>query len=139
MRDENGQAVLAGAGNLSAVHDALCAEAEACLTALSATMNHGMSNVVFESDSLVLVDALKTNKYDQSPGGPLFREARAEMRASFADVYINFRPRSCNMVAHELARLSLSWDPGRSMVRNDPLPEFVLRRVSRDLAEAIVQ
>jgi len=139
VRDENGQAVLAGAGNLSAVHDALCAEAEACLAALSATMNHGMSNVVFESDSLVLVDALKTNKYDQSPGGPLFREARAEMRASFADVYINFRPRSCNMVAHELARLSLSWDPGRSMVRNDPLPEFVLRRVSRDLAEAIVQ
>jgi len=76
---------------------------------------------------------------NQIPGGPLFREARAELRASFPVAHINFRPRSCNMVAHELAHLSLSWDPGRSMVRNDPLPEFVLRRVSRDLAEAIVQ
>ncbi|RLN16712.1 hypothetical protein C2845_PM02G22000 [Panicum miliaceum] len=75
VRDENGQAVLVGAGNLQAMHDALCAEADACLAALIATMNHGMSNIVFESDSLVLVDALKTNKYDQSPGGPLFREA----------------------------------------------------------------
>jgi len=51
VRDENGQTVLAGAGNLNAVQDALCAEAEACLAALNATMNHGMSNVVFESDS----------------------------------------------------------------------------------------
>ena len=76
---------------------------------------------------------------NQIPGGPLFREARAELRASFPVAHINFRPRSCNMVAHELARLSLSWDPGQSMVWNDPLPGFVTRLVSRDLAEAVVQ
>jgi len=76
---------------------------------------------------------------EASPGGPLFREARAEIRSSFAVSHINFSPCSCNMVTHELARLSLSWDPGQSMVWNDPLPGFVTRLVSRDLAEAVVQ
>ncbi|RLN16079.1 hypothetical protein C2845_PM02G03340 [Panicum miliaceum] len=138
VRDENGQAVLAGAGNLQAVHDALCAEAEACSAALTATMNHGMSNIVLESDSLVLVDALKTDKHNQSLGGPLFREARAEMRLSFAVAHINFRPRSCNMVAHELARLSLSWDPGQSMVERST-PKVCNSSVSRDLAKAVLK
>jgi hypothetical protein len=64
--------------------------------------------IVFESDSAMLVDALRTIKYDQSLRGPLFREARAEMRSSSAAAHINFYPCSCNTVAHELARLSLS-------------------------------
>jgi len=51
VRAENGQTVLAGAGNLNAVQDALCPEAEACLAAPTATMNRGMSNIVFELDS----------------------------------------------------------------------------------------
>ena len=51
MRAENGQTVLAGAGNLNAVQDALCPEAEACLAAPTATMSRGMSNIVFELDS----------------------------------------------------------------------------------------
>jgi len=51
VRDENGQTVLAGEGNLNAVQDALCPEAEACLAAPTATMNRGMSNIVFELDS----------------------------------------------------------------------------------------
>ena len=78
---------------------------------------------------------------NQIPGGPLFREARAELRASFPVAHINFRPRSCNMVAHELAHLSLSWDPGQSMVRHDPSqrPEFVTLFVARDLAESTVK
>ena len=72
MLDEEGQAVLGGAGNLQAVHDTLiCVQRlEGCLTALTATMNNGMPNIVFESDSLMLVEALKTNKYDQSLEGP---------------------------------------------------------------------
>jgi len=51
VRDENGQTVLAGEGNLNAVQDALCPEAEACLAAPTATMSRGMSNIVFELDS----------------------------------------------------------------------------------------
>ena len=51
VRAENGQTVLAGEGNLNAVQDALCPEAEACLAAPTATMSRGMSNIVFELDS----------------------------------------------------------------------------------------
>lgn len=36
VRDHEGRAVLVGAGNLNVVHDALCAEIEACLAALGA-------------------------------------------------------------------------------------------------------
>ena len=44
-------------------------------------------------------------------------------------------PRSCNSVAHEIARLDMSWDPGQSVVWLDPLPKFVNILVAHDLAE----
>jgi hypothetical protein len=49
IRDSNGCGVLAGSGKLSAVHDALSAEPEACVAALHAAMDVGISHVVVET------------------------------------------------------------------------------------------
>lgn len=35
-----------------------------------------MMNIILESSSMMLVNALKSDAYDQSPGGLLFRETR---------------------------------------------------------------
>uniref|UniRef100_I1QCR8 Reverse transcriptase zinc-binding domain-containing protein n=1 Tax=Oryza glaberrima TaxID=4538 RepID=I1QCR8_ORYGL len=54
VRDHLGCAVLAGAGCLEHVHDAVAAEAEACLAGLQAAFSHGINSVQVETDSSIL-------------------------------------------------------------------------------------
>jgi hypothetical protein len=68
--------ILADAGNLDNVHDALCAEAHTCLIAITTTADQGIMQIQLESDSMVLVKALKSPDYDLSAGGTMFREAK---------------------------------------------------------------
>jgi ribonuclease HI len=67
------------------VHGALYAESEACIAALQAAIQYGFSRIILATNSLSLGRALRTNDYDQAPGGPLFREARAVIASSFID------------------------------------------------------
>jgi ribonuclease HI len=78
VRDKNGAAVMARAGRLDSVHDAFCAEAQACLTALTAISAQGMTRIQLESDSPNLVSALKSSAFDQSSAGFLLRKARQD-------------------------------------------------------------
>ena len=55
IRDCDGHGVLAGAGRLRAVHDALTAEGEACLAALQAALGAGISRIIIETVSSLLV------------------------------------------------------------------------------------
>ncbi|RLM70024.1 hypothetical protein C2845_PM17G04350 [Panicum miliaceum] len=50
IRDCDGHGVLAGAGRLRAVHDALTAEGEACMAALKEAMELGISQAVIETN-----------------------------------------------------------------------------------------
>jgi len=135
IRDSDGQAVVAGSGRLSAVPDAISAEGEACLAALEAAMNRGISRVIIETDSTNLVSALRGNAYDQAPGGVIFSEARGVLEMHFDDVIFYAIPRTCNQAAHELARFGLSRDPDLPSVWEDPLPGFVTTLVDRDRAD----
>jgi ribonuclease HI len=60
-RDSEGTGILAGCGRLRAVHDALAAEGEACLAALYAARNVGISQVMVESDSLMSISAIRSS------------------------------------------------------------------------------
>jgi hypothetical protein len=51
IRANNGQGVLEGSGHLPVVHNALVVEGEACLTALYAAMDIGISRIIVEMDS----------------------------------------------------------------------------------------
>jgi ribonuclease HI len=57
--DTAGQGVLVGSGNLSAVHDSLTVEVEACVEALNTSMVVGISQIIVEKDSTNLVVALQ--------------------------------------------------------------------------------
>jgi hypothetical protein len=135
IRDHDGSAVLARAGNLGPVHDALLAETMACKQALEAAEHFGISQVVLETDSSLLKDAITSSSRDLAIGGGLFANIRSLLLDSFSCTSICKIPRSCNSSAHELASLGMSWDPGQFYLWTDPLPEFVNRWAARDLPE----
>jgi hypothetical protein len=136
LRDEVGHALCAGAGRLEFVSDAISAEAKACLAALLAILAQGVSVVDIESDSELLVSAIKSSSHDLATGATIFTEIKTVLQFQFSSFDFYFAPRSYNNVAHELARLGVSWDPGQSYVWVDPLPRFVRAKVIRDSTES---
>ena len=129
--------VMAGAGRINVVHDALRTEVQACLAALYATIDKGISQILLETDSSILVEALQSCSYDFSANGVLFREAKFLMSLNFSRADIVHVPRSCNRGAHDLAHVGLNWDPDQSHVCIDPLPEFVTTLGVRDVNEPL--
>jgi ribonuclease HI len=120
------------------VHDALAAEGEACLAALNAAMDVGISHVMLETDSLTLIAAIRSPTYDQAPGGAIFQEIRDALYLHFHVHGVYHIPRSCNKCAHELARSGLARDPDTSIFWNDPLAGSVISLVSRDHSDSLV-
>ena len=130
VRDSDGHGVLAGSGKLAAVHDALSTtESEACLAALKAAIDVGISLVIVEADSTNLLSAIQTASFDQAPGGVIFREIRDLISLHFIDVEFSYVPHSCNRSAHELAQSGFVWDPGHPIIWIDALPSFVKNSV----------
>ncbi|BAT01735.1 Os07g0513450 [Oryza sativa Japonica Group] len=136
LRDEEGHALLAGAGRLEFVHDVVSAEARACLSALLAISVQGVTEVEIESDSAILVSAVTSSSHSQAVGATIFAEIKMLLQLHFANSKVSFAPRSCNNVAHNLAKIGVSWDPDQSVVWVDPLPYFVRTLVIRDRTES---
>uniref|UniRef100_A0A8R7TS40 RNase H type-1 domain-containing protein n=1 Tax=Triticum urartu TaxID=4572 RepID=A0A8R7TS40_TRIUA len=82
-RSDHGEVIFACAGKLEFLASPLQAEATACIKAIEAASELGIHRVIFESDSLQLVNALKTGEYDKSSIGVLLREVRSICCASF--------------------------------------------------------
>jgi ribonuclease HI len=116
IRYHNSHAILAGSGSLGAVHDAECTEVQACGSALQAASSHGMGNIILESDSMNTVKALQLNERYLSPASVLYKEERVLISLCFDSIQVSHIPRSCNRSAHELARMSLGWDPDQPHV-----------------------
>lgn len=93
-----------------------------------------MTRIPLETDCSCLVPALTSNAYDHAVGGVFFKEIK-ELMLHFDIVEIMFTPRLCNSVAHELARLGVRGDFDQFVVWTDPLPEFVMVLVDRDVAD----
>jgi hypothetical protein len=138
IRNCRGEPVMAGASKLRYVRDAMMAETLACKFALEAAEVHGISRIEVETDSALLREALITSSRDLAPEGALFIGIREFLADQFICNSIQNVPHSCNSIAHEIAKMGMSWDPGQSVVWTDPLPEFVNTLVARDLAEHLV-
>jgi len=132
IRDDQCTAVMAGARKLAVVTDALCAEAHACVAALQAAAGQGMQNIILESDSQTLVNALQTTEYDLAPRGVLFREAKFMWAIMFSSTSVVHAYRSCNSVAHALARFGRERDPDHPIFWMHPLPSLVNNLLVRD-------
>jgi len=135
VRDDRGQVALAGSGSLGLVCDALTTETHGCIAALQAAADWGLQSLILESDSKILVKALQTNEYDRAREGMLFREAKFIMAMNFSSATVIHTPRSCNSLAHSLARIGRSRDPNDPAVWAHPLPDFVKDLLGRDLID----
>jgi hypothetical protein len=91
--------------------------------------------VIIETDSLALKDAVTSTSHDLSVGRGLFQEIRNLIAEEFISLNVSKISRVCNVCAHELAHMGLSWDPGQFQVWAAPFPEFVNSLMARDLAE----
>jgi ribonuclease HI len=102
-RNASGEMQGAGAGKLAHVADAFQAEAEACSHALQALQGWGMSRIQLETDSQLLVNALKNNAEDLGPCSLLIKEIKESLFLNFICLKIEYCPRACNRVADSLA------------------------------------
>ena len=132
-RSETGQFVGAAAGKLHHIRDALHVEAEACLAAIEGAAAIGLHRVILESDSQVLVKALKKNECDLAPIGVLLKEARSLCIVSFESFEYLFAPRSCNIVAHSLAQYGLRVESECTGWHGEA-PDFLSVLVAGDIA-----
>lgn len=68
IRNNEGTTILAGARSLGVVHDALLAETMACKHAIEAAEHFGISQVMIETDSSQLKEALSSLAMDLAVG-----------------------------------------------------------------------
>jgi ribonuclease HI len=71
-RDSDGDVCGSGGGRLEHVQDALHAEAEACIQALSFAHQSGIVKIQVETDAQLLVQEVNSNEQDLAPNGVLF-------------------------------------------------------------------
>jgi ribonuclease HI len=134
IRDSRVQVAGAGAGRLEFPQSAVHTEFEACIQALEAAANWGMTRVLLESDCQVLVNALNKADYDRSPIGVLVRDARMMARLNFVSSSFVFSKRECNKVAHAIAALGASGVYGAGQTWPDVVPTDVMGLVASEFA-----
>ena len=103
-----GEAVLADAAKIMPLHDALSAEAVACLFALESAEFAGMSRIELETDCSQLRDAIISQSRDLAPCGVLFRSIWELLHDWFICNKVIVVLCLCNSSAHEIAKLALS-------------------------------
>ena len=129
--------MLAGAGRLGLIPDAITAEAVACAQTLQAS-TEGISHVQVEVDSTVLQQALQSSSMDLATCAMLISDAGSMLNEHFVCSKILSVPRTCNGLAHNLAKLAMCWDPGDRHVWASPLPKFVMTLIARGTVEHMI-
>jgi hypothetical protein len=132
-RDQQGRVRGTGAGRLNYVANAAQAEATACIHALQAAADWGVTKLILETDSTNLVRAMEPLEFDRAPEGVLYRDIRVFIRLHFNSVQLMYCPRGCNNVAHALAALGASGVES-SRLWLDEAPESVMVFVASDSA-----
>jgi ribonuclease HI len=121
LRDYTGSFVMAGTlwneGNWSTIEG----ESFALLEAMRAMVNRGITHVIFESDSKIVVDAIHTSRDGVSEFSSLICNIKNTLLSN-SNFVVKFVRRQANMVAHSLARAAIS-RPRRDVI--DILPTCI--------------
>ncbi|VAH35038.1 hypothetical protein VPH35_022734 [Triticum aestivum] len=94
LRNDQGVLLAAGAGKLKHVSDTLHAEALALELATNIAIKMGCQQVIFETDSMMLKQAITSTEYDLSKLGSLFQDVKFQMRVGL--IVVSFE--HCNRV-----------------------------------------
>jgi ribonuclease HI len=107
LRDYRGQFQLAGSNIIHASLSVLEGEAMALIEAMEEVIHRGLSFVIFESDSKLMVDAISSRQAGVSDFSILISHIQSLLRLNnyFEVKYVK---RQANKVAHSLARAAFS-------------------------------
>jgi ribonuclease HI len=83
IRDAIGAVIHAGAGAILYSMDDFHSEVLACLAALKAASEKGMTRIMVETDSMMLWLAIERNTFSLAPSGGLIHEIKALASSSF--------------------------------------------------------
>ena len=107
------------------------AEAVTCWKALETAMNHVISRVILETDTLLLQKAVLSSEMDQAPSGVIFKDIRSLVREHFIQFDSFHASRLCNSSTHEVAALGLNQIPGWEEIWEYPIPVLVTSHIAR--------
>lgn len=103
LRSGNGSFIAGKAQWYSEGMDALLMETNACRDGMIFAQMHGVSKLNLETDSEVLVSLWRSGKHQRSHIAPVVSEME-ELRSGFVDFSLSYATRSCNRIAHSLAK-----------------------------------
>jgi ribonuclease HI len=118
LRDHAGSFVAAGSNVCRFSVTAAEGEALALLEAMRETIARGWSNIIFESDSKIVVDAVNSNHQGSSEWSSIISSIRLLLHFH-SNFEVKFTKRQANMAAHSLARVACYW-PSRMFFNNVP-------------------
>ncbi|KAI4994025.1 hypothetical protein ZWY2020_008338 [Hordeum vulgare] len=93
----------------------------------------GCYHVIFETDSMVLKQAISSEEYNLWTLDVVFQKIKFHLNVTFDDVNISVCSRSCNVGAHSLATYGVRLGNGQYETWLVYFPEFVVNSIARDL------
>jgi hypothetical protein len=133
VRDMNGEVLAAAAGNIRHASSALHAEAIVAYKSIIHASELGMSQIILETDAVVLATALKSTSIDRSSIGALILHIRDIMHSDYSFYNVSLCNRSCNKVADCLATHGAYVLDAGSCIYMTEVPSYVMDIVSGDL------
>ena len=107
IRNEKGKLIGAKFGHNTGSDNVLAAEALSCQEALLWIKDKGLANIIFESDSQLLVRAINTLIFYSSTVGLILQDCMYLLN-NLNGCAIAFANRSTNQAAHELSKVAVS-------------------------------
>lgn len=115
--------------------DELQTEVEACVEGFRSATDWGITSLLVDSDSKMLVDALNSYKFDLAPVGVIIKDACVFIRLNFTRVVISHCRRTCNNLAHAQVAGGASGMYSDRSLWPESAPDVVSVKVTSDLAE----
>ena len=130
IRDWRGEAIGALSTSVLAAQSVVELEALACRQAVQFAVELGLQDVVFEGDSLQVIQAITQDNSDHLTYDHIIKDIRTQVAALFPPEFI-FNTRHCNVVADALAKKAKNYRETRVWI--DSLPKDIAPLVVFDI------
>jgi ribonuclease HI len=129
IRDHLGRFIKAGTMWKEATYTVAEGEALALLEAMSTMVSEGATQVIFETDSKCVVDAIHSLHSGSSEFSTIIRNVKCILLSN-PNFMVKFIKRQANMVAHTLARADISWS---SRVTFETIPLCITNYLNNEM------
>ena len=131
IRDSMGQVMASLAQRIPLPSTAIEVEALAAQRAMELALEIGLNKGVLEGDSLILMNAVKTNSHSLAQFGHIIKDIEF-LASQFSIIYFSHVKRHCNTIAHSIARRALSFSSLQVWMEDVPLELADVLQVDSD-------